>query len=61
MKWIWILTYEYSDKSGFHVYGVTDNHLAAKAWMDGSPHSVEQKAYKMEINTLVQWYKPEAK
>lgn len=61
MKWIWILTYEYSDKSGFYVYGVTDSWLAAKAWMQGSPHNSEQKAYKMEMNSLIQWHGPENK
>lgn len=41
---IYILTYEYSDKSGFKVCGVTDNYSVALAWREAD-NSQQTKVY----------------
>lgn len=38
---IFILTYEYSDKSGFKVCGVTQNPVVATAWREANMNSGE--------------------
>jgi hypothetical protein len=44
MSW-YVLTHEYSDKSGFHVCGLTESPAVVDAWM--SAGKGECKAYKV--------------
>lgn len=48
MRFLYVLTKEYSDGSGFYVNGVTDSEVAAIAWRAGENH----KAYHVRLNAI---------
>ena len=52
---LFVLTKEYSDKSGFHVCGVTDNPQLAAAWQIAGSDP-ETRVYKVQLNLVTDSY-----
>jgi hypothetical protein len=48
MSMVYVLTFEYNDKSGFHVCGVTPNRAVAAAWYNANDDSY---VYEIDINS----------
>lgn len=48
----YVLTYEYCDRSGFHVCGVTVAPDVARAWKAAND---DNKVYKCTLNEIAPW------
>ncbi len=47
---VFVLTYEYSDKSAFYISGVTQNPLVMLAWIQGGDNT---RAYKIPLDDIM--------